>query len=297
MIFKQPDDPNIHNIILFGWTGADERELGQLLIQGSSDSHSDKTDDEIASEINQLLVTHEFDNTFDYNSLFPIIMECTTDLFRQKRVLNACHQFLDFISANRSSDFSYQSFPRYIHDNLFFIAAYAYERAINGSGTMTVICLVIQQMIYNRHDGKKYDFDGLNAYLVEQIHANNELYLDDYPYWLDVFGKGNGRENTFVDDFIAKIAKYDPNTTNITYSADEFIEIINYLTVMDKKDIITKMCKAIDVCDLLRDLGPRCIYFGQSLHHHLTRQSSYGEDVLASCMSDVFEKQSQIRFR
>ena len=276
-LFATPSD-QIFKEISDEWDKQEAMELKNLLLQVPTSTVLEMSEEEAVLRINEILVTQPFDDSFDYTKVFQYIQSCTTNRFKQKHILNPFHELLDFIHYNRGGKYSNLSLPKNVMDNLFFIFAYVYEIALSGDGTSMLVLVVLAASLYG-----KQGFDGLFRYYSERKAGQEQLSLNDYPYWLDVFGKGNGRENTFVDEFIDKMKHTFPS-----YYNDEYVEIINYLLIMDKWETLNKMFIELDMSDLLINCAEHSIYFTPEFCDRLMEQPSYNPAVLTKCISDIY---------
>ena len=281
-LFAIPSD-QISKEISDKWDNGETIELKNLLLQVPSSTVLEMGEERSVLRINEILVTHPFDDSFDYTKVFQYISACTTNRFKQKHILNPFHELLDFIHYNRGGNYSILSLPENVMDNLFFIFAYAYETALLGDGASMLALVVLAASLYG-----KSGFDGLDRYYSKRKACQEQLSLNEYPYWLDVIGKGNGREKTFVDEFIDKMDKYKPERPFPSYYNDDFIEIINYLLIMDKWGTLNKMFLELDMSDLLMACPNTSIYFTPEFRDKLMEQPSYNSAVLMKCISDIY---------
>ena len=260
------------------WDEQETIELKNLLLQVPSSTVLEMGEEECVLRINEILVTRQFSDSFDYTKVFQYISACTTKRFGQKHILNPFHELLDFIHYNRGATYSNLSLPENVMDNLFFIFAYAYETALSDDGTSMLALVVLAASVYG-----KRGFDGLDRYYSKRKAGQEQLSLNEYPYWLDVLGKGNGREKTFVDEFINKMEHTFPS-----YYNDEYVEIINYLLIMDKWETLNKMFLELDMSDLLMACPNTSIYFTPEFRDKLMEQPSYNPAVFTKCISDIY---------
>ena len=278
-LFATPSD-QIFKEISDEWDKQEAMELKNLLLQVPTSTVLEMREDEAVFRINEILVTQPFSDSFDHTKVFKYISACTSDRFKQKHILNPFHELLDFIHYNRGGKYSNLSLPKNVMDNLFFVFAYAYETALSYDGTSMLALVVLAASLYG-----KQGFDGLDRYYSKRKAGQEQLSLNEYPYWLDVIGKGNGRKNTFVDKFIKKM---ESGRTFPSYYNDEYVEIINYLLIMDKWETLNTMFDVLDMTDLLMDCPNASIYFTPEFCDRLMKQPSYNSAVLMKCISDIY---------